>query len=104
MKFDNLDALCYYYYMIDTQTAPQALANDWKSRHRGPYTLHVVRAGKKKGSIANEWLSGQVDSDDVDDEVQALLDDPRDSILFVNIWSVRHQQFVMTFRGEGRAQ
>lgn len=64
------------------------------NRHRGPYVFCVTRPGKKAGFFSSEWLKGEVSREDVVDEAQALLSDPRDTILSVGVWSVREQQFI----------
>lgn len=67
--------------------------------HRGPYRLLVSRPfATKPGFHRSEWLPGQVDGADVEDEAQALLADPRDTINYVSVWSEREQQFVTGFR------
>lgn len=65
-------------------------------RHRGPFSLMVVRPGKK-GKMKSEWLSGVVDGPDVPEEAHALLTDPRDTIMRVHVWSEKDNQFVMTY-------
>ena len=56
--------------------------------HRGPWRLCVTRPTSKVGSFRTEWLKGEVDRDDLFAEAQSLLDDPRDTIVSVNFWSV----------------
>lgn len=73
-------------------------SSTWQSRHRGPYTLCVTRPSKKTGHFVTEWLPGLVEVDDVEAEASVLLEDPRDTIIAVDVWSTREQQFVMTFR------
>ena len=65
------------------------------ARHRGPYVLMVSRPfAAKSGFTHSEWLPGEVDAEDAEDEALALLTDPRDTISHVYIWSLREQQFV----------
>lgn len=71
---------------------------DILARHRGPYRLAVTRPGTK--APTSEFLSGLVESEDVETDARALLDDPRDSILTVHVWSDREQQYVTTLRRE----
>lgn len=62
-------------------------------RHRGPYVLCVTRlVGRARWT--SEWLKGVVDREDVDEEAWSLLDDPRDAIASVAVWSERENQFV----------
>jgi len=63
-------------------------------RHRGPYLFCVTRPGKKPGRVTSEWLKGCIDKHDVEDEAQALLADPRDTITQVSVWSIKEEQFV----------
>jgi hypothetical protein len=71
----------------------------WLSAHRGPFRLCVTRPfATKPGFFRSEWLVGEVHRDDVPDESQALLDDPRDTIISVSVWSVREECFVGGFR------
>lgn len=71
----------------------------WQSRHRGPYQFCVSRPHKtKKNTHTSEWLSGRVQSWDVEEEAHALVNDPRDTIQAVHVWSEKEQQFVMTYR------
>lgn len=71
---------------------------DILARHRGPYRLVAVRPTKK--GYMSEWLKGEVDTDDIAEETLALLADPRDTIVWIHIWSVRESQFVTTVKGE----
>lgn len=69
------------------------------TRHRGPYRLQIIRpTGKAKAPWASNTLSGASDGEDVAAEAQALLEDPRDVIEAVYIWSVPERQHVMTYR------
>lgn len=65
---------------------------------RGPFLLLVTRPGNKPGFHKTEWLTGEVERTDVESEAQALLDDPRDTIERVNVWSLKDQQFCGGFR------
>jgi hypothetical protein len=68
-------------------------------RHRGPYTLCVLRPGGKSGRT--QFLSGRIiKGEDVIAESLALIRDPRDGITNVSVWSETEQQFVTTFRRE----
>lgn len=44
--------------------------------------------------MSSEWLKGQTEADDVEEECQALLSDPKDTINTVNVWSERENQFI----------
>jgi len=69
-----------------------------RQNHRGPYRLLAVRPLKTKpGHYRSEWLRGSVDADDVPDEAGSMLDDPRDTITSIHVWSEREQCFVMSF-------
>lgn len=71
-------------------------------RHRGPYLFCVSRPhSKKAGFHRSEWLKGSVDHEDVGPEALALLEDPRDSIEHVGVYSEREQCFVTVIRGQG---
>lgn len=71
------------------------MTEPFTSRHRGPYQLLVIRPFKTKvGFYRSEWLSGETQSDEVMDEVDALLTDPRDNISSIHIWSIKEEQFV----------
>lgn len=68
-------------------------------KYRGPFRLMVVRPfATKPGFFRSEWLPGVVDSADITAEARALLTDPRDSIVTVDIWSEREQKFIHTYR------
>lgn len=74
----------------------------WKERHRGPYIFMAVRPMKTKpGFYRSEWLVGDVDSSEIDDEAQALLADPRDKIVRLHVWSQKESQFVHSYRVGG---
>lgn len=50
----------------------------------------VVRPHPKKvNRFVSEWLPGMVDSANAADEAQALLTDPRDTIVGVYLWDER---------------
>lgn len=73
------------------------------TRHRGPYRLvvnrpHTVRQKAAQGFSTTEWLAGETQGEDVLSEAWALLDDPRDMIEIVSVWSVTEQQFVGGYR------
>jgi hypothetical protein len=75
---------------------------DILDRHRGPYLFCVSRPHnkKKKGFHRSEWLKGSVEHEDVGPEALALLQDPRDTIEHVGVYSEREQCFVTVIRGE----
>jgi hypothetical protein len=73
----------------------QALA-----RHRGPFRFQVCRERTPKGKqypATFETLPGTVSREDVTSEATALLDDPRDTIVRVFVWSESEQQHIITF-------
>ena len=71
---------------------------DIYAHHRGPYRLQVIRlTPTRKCPYATETLPGTVETDDIPTEAQALLDDPRDSIIAVIVWSDSEQQHVTTY-------
>lgn len=75
------------------------MAEAFYTRHRGPYQLQVCRlTPKRKQPWHTESLSGTIDGPDCEAEAQALLSDPRDSIVCVAVWSIPEQQHVMTFK------
>lgn len=75
------------------------MAEPFWTRHRGPYTLLVGRPHPKKAGFSrSEWLPGSVDGPDVPEEAKALLDDPRDTIDLVSVFSESEQQFVGGYR------
>lgn len=70
----------------------------WLFAHRGPFLFCVTRPfATKPGFFRSAWLKGEVDKDDVPDEARALLNDPRDTITAVDVWSVREGCFVGGF-------
>lgn len=73
----------------------------WYDRHRGPFVLNVVRPGKKKNCLTcatSEWLKGSIrEGKDTEEQALALLNDPRDTISSVHVWSETEQQFVMGY-------
>lgn len=72
---------------------------DIVERYRGPFKLCVCRPfATKKGFYRTEWLPGVVQGEDLAGEAHALLADPRDTILTVDVWSEREQKFIHTFR------
>lgn len=74
--------------------------NFW-SRHRGPFSLFLVRPGKK--NLKGEWLKGSIGGAEVEEEARTFLTDPRDKVLRVHVWSDTENQFVMTYRKEEKA-
>ena len=64
------------------------------SGYRGPFVLHVVRPASKPGFSRCEWRKGESTRDEVADEAALVLDDPRDTVIGVGIWSTREGQFV----------
>ena len=74
------------------------------TRHRGPYRLvvcrpHPLKRKADKGFSTNEWLTGEIrEGEDVLAEAWSLLDDPRDTIEVVSVWSVTEQAFVGGYR------
>lgn len=67
-------------------------------QHRGPYRFCVVRPGRKPGFFSSEWLPGETDRDDVESEALALLSDPRDTIRWVGVWSIRDECHIGAYR------
>lgn len=76
------------------------MLDDILSRHRGPYQFCVSRPGKKAGFHVSEWLQGNASREDVGTEAMALLQDPRDTIENVAVWSEHDSCFVAVIRGE----
>jgi len=73
---------------------------DILNNHRGPYLFCVSRPfAKKKGFHRSEWLKGTVEHEEVGNEAIALIEDPRDTIEHVAVWSEREQAFVTVIRG-----
>ena len=76
------------------------MLDDILNNHRGPYIFMVTRPfATKPGFHRSEWLRGDVEREDVGSEALALIDDPRDSISAVYVWSQREQAFVTAIRG-----
>lgn len=72
-------------------------------RHRGPFLFCILRAAatkKNAGAVESEWLKTPTEKEDVVEEALALLEDPRDGIVNVGLWSEGEQAFVTTFRRE----
>jgi len=70
-----------------------------RQNHRGPYRFHAVRPpNTPRGRPSSEWFRWRVEADDVAEEANALLGDPRDTIIAIDVWSEKESQFVMTFR------
>jgi hypothetical protein len=75
----------------------------WTTQHRGPYRLFVVRStGKKLQPLSSKWLKGEVSSDDVEEEALAILNDQRDTVFNVSVWSIRDSQFVWSWKREAQ--
>lgn len=77
--------------------------NTFYLRHKGPFTFNVTRkvvVNKSTGrtELQSQYLSGRMDAEDVESEAKALLEDPRDTILSVSVWSESEEQFVTSFR------
>lgn len=67
-----------------------------QQNHRGPYRFLVVRPHRTKGGFySSQWLPGIVT--DVEEEAVALLNDSRDTIHSVWVWSEREAQFTFGF-------
>ena len=77
----------------------------WRDNHRGPFRFLVTRPFvTKPGFRRSEWLKGTVDGLDAEQEAQALLDDPRDTIVSVHLWSERESCFVTTWSRPAQAR
>jgi hypothetical protein len=75
--------------------------------HRGPFRLMVMRpkkvaAGSKKYPATFELLKGNVPKADIEEEAQALLNDPRDVIESIYVWSEREEQFVTIIKRKNK--
>jgi hypothetical protein len=72
------------------------------SRHRGPYLFQVCRERAPTKTKPTDWyvenLPGTVAAEDVESEANALLDDPRDTITAVYVFSEAEQQHVVTIK------
>ena len=66
-------------------------------RERGIAML-VVRSSRNKAGIRTQWLHGLSEPAEAREEAQGLVDDPRDSILRVDLWDSWRQQFVGVVR------
>jgi len=69
--------------------------------HRGPFVFCVTRPDthrKRTGYFTSQWLLGETGRDDVIAEAQALLADPRDTLLSIAVWSLTEGPFVYSFR------
>ena len=76
----------------------------WRDRYSGSCRLYVCRpAPKRKTPSTSEWLPGRVPLDEVESEALALLEDPRDTIDSIDVWSLSEEKFVMTYRKEKAA-
>ncbi len=77
------------------------MLNDILNRHRGPYLFCIVRPHPKKvGFFRSEWLKGAMEREDVGPDALALLEDYRDTIVQVAVWSERESCFVTIIRGK----
>jgi hypothetical protein len=64
---------------------------------RRPDTISFMicrTAPRTKLGYRTEWLAGDSPTGEARDEAQSLVDDPRDTITSVSLWSNRHEQFV----------
>lgn len=52
------------------------------------------------GFFKTELLPGSVDRDDVEEEAAALLSNPRDTIVGVDVWSESEECFVTSINNE----
>ncbi len=75
------------------------MADPFWTRHRGPYTLQVLRdTPKRKQPWHCETLEGAHSGEDALEEATMLVNDPRDNILSVFIWSEFEECHVCTVR------
>lgn len=84
---------------ISSASLPVML-NDILERHAGPYRFQVIRPASKPGFFRSQFLPGNVEREEIGNEAMALLNDPRDQIVDVNVWSEREAMFITTIRGE----
>ena len=63
--------------------------------------IYVERPAKKPGRFAGEWLKAETTRDEMATEAQALLADPRDTIIAVKIFNDRWGQFEPVTFGPG---
>ena len=68
-------------------------------RHAGPFTLMGWRR-IKKDILQHAILAKAVPRDEVDDQAQMFLEDPRDTIDHITIWSESEEQIAYTYRKE----
>lgn len=69
--------------------------------HRGPYLFNVVRhdvSKPRKSQWSSEWLRDEIDADDVPSLAHSYVNDPRDCIVSVHVWSVPEECFVGAVR------
>jgi hypothetical protein len=70
-------------------------------RHHGPYSLSVTRQDTRQ-AIGKQYtcqhLPGASEKDDVEAEAWALIDDPKDTIVHVHVWSEPEQCYVGGYR------
>lgn len=57
------------------------------------YTFMVSRSD---GS--SEWLKARIAADEIQEEAEMLLTDPRDTITNVHVWSDKGEQFTRSYR------
>ena len=62
------------------------------------YKLLVTRPHTRTPFLKSEWLSGEVEGDDLSEICNNFLVDPRDTILRIWAWSMTRQQFAEVFR------
>ena len=77
------------------------MATTWNpfEHHRGPYVLQVLRETPTlKVKWHTETLPGRVEPEDIPSEAQALLEDPRDTIVTVLVFSEYEQQHVTSYK------
>lgn len=66
------------------------------NNHRGPFRFLLTRSTSKgsKSPFKSEWLTSKFDRDEVLDEARAILDDTRDKVLSIQVWSEREDSFI----------
>jgi len=52
----------------------------------------------KPGFFTSEWLKTPIEPEDVESDALALLNDPRDTITSISVFSERERQYVVTIR------
>lgn len=63
------------------------------ARHRGPF-LFMVGRKNKKGEPTTEWLRGDISKECVEEEALLILEDPRDNVDHISVWSSKEEQFI----------